>query len=384
MLRFAENIKSEKAFFFYRGGTALYASLKAMGVGPGDQVISPVFTCPAVPHPIVRLGATPIYVDIDPRTFNIDPNQVEAKMTSATRAIIVQHTFGIPADMDSILDIARKHDVWVVEDACHALGSRYKGQEVGTFGDVAFYSFGWYKPLTLGVGGSAVVNNPLLKPKIVEVHEQFVTPTFKELVVLYLQYFAYSWLVNPATFWLLKEIYRRLSIAGIISGTSRRTKDVSSTRSPYAVEPGDAPFKGKTIIPYQEKRLFRKLDRWDDMIAHQEWIVSRYRQGLSTVDYTPFELESHLEPVYYKYPVLSDHKNEIFERARQTQIEMSDMFGSPLYPPDRKANWEALGYKEGMCPHSERASERIIALPVHAKVRSKDIETTVALLASFW
>lgn len=383
MYEFAENIKSNRTFLFYRGGTALYALLKAIGVGPGDQVILPVFTCPAVPHPVVRLGATPVYVDIDPYTFNLDPDKVEANTTKDTKVLIVQHTFGIPAEMDSILNIAGEHNIWVIEDACHALGSKYRGQEVSTFGDAAFYSFGWYKPVTLGVGGAAVINNQILKAKMEEVYEQFVTPSLKELFVLYLQHSAYNWLVNPSTFWLLKEVYRRLSIAGMISGTSRQRGGKSDGQTPHKVMPTELRFGGKRIIPFQEKRLFRMLDQWDEMVAYQEWLVSQFKKRLLEVGYVPFEVEDHLEPVYYKYPLLSDRKQEIFEKARQMRVEMSDMFGSPLYPPERRANWEALGYEEGMCPISEKASDRIVALPIHAKVQAKEIERTAALLASF-
>ena len=121
------------------------------------------------------------------------------------------------------------------------------------------------------------------------------------------------------------------------------------------------------------------------MIANQRWIVSRYEELLSQVGYVPFELDSHFEPVYYKYPLLFDRKlkREIFEKAQQARIEMSDMFGSPVHPAERAANWKALGYQKGMCPISEDISDRIVALPVHAKVQAKEIEKTIAFLASF-
>lgn len=385
MYQFVENIKSDRTFFFYRGGVALYALLKSMGVEQGDEVILQVFTCPAVPSPVVRLGATPVYVDIDPGTFDMDPDKIEAKITEKTKVIIAQHSFGIPAEMDPILAIARKHNLWVVEDTCHALGSKYRGQEVSTFGDAAIYSFGWYKPVVLGVGGAAVVNNPILRPKMEEIYENFATPLLKELLVLYLQYSAYSLLVKPSRFWFMKEVYRRLSILGIIAGTSQRKKAANSRGEKAGAARNGRVGKvgGKRIIPFQERRLFRKLDHWNDMIARQRWIVSRYEELLSQAGYVPLELDHHLEPVYYKYPLLFDRKREIFEQAQKARIEMSDMFGSPLYPPDRRANWKALGYEKGMCPISEDISDRIVALPVHAKVQAKDIERTIALLASY-
>lgn len=414
MYQFVESLKSDKAFFFYTGSTALYALLKSMAVGQGDEVILQVFTCPAVPSPVVRLGATPVYVDVDPGTFNMPPDKIEAKITKSTKAIIVQHTYGIPAEMDPILDIAREHDLWVIEDACHALGSRYRGQEVGTFGDAAFYSFGWYKPVVLGVGGAAVVNNPILRPKVEEIYNCFVTPSLRELLVLYFTYAASDLLYSPTRFWLMKEVYRRLRdfktgprkgrIGPLILGHSFRPPLEGQAQSiqesnPRSETPAESPklpkqnpvagtihdgkAEGKRIIPFQERRLFRKLDRWDDMIAHQRWIVSRYEELLSQAGYAPLELDSHLEPVYYKYPLLFDRKKEIFEQAQQARIEMSDIFGSPLYPAERAANWKALGYEKGMCPISEGISDRIVALPVHSRIRAREIERTIALLASF-
>jgi perosamine synthetase len=380
--RFIQSLKSDKAFFFYRGGVALYALLKTIGIQKGDEVILPVFTCPAVPYPVMRLGAIPTYVDIDPTTFNIDPNKVEQRITEKAKAIIVQHTFGIPAEMDRILTIARKYDVWVIEDACHALGSRYNGQEVGTFGDAAIYSFGWYKPLVLGVGGAAVVNNPVLRQKILEIHHHFVAPPLTDLVSLYVQYAAYTLLLKPSRFWFMKEVRRRLSILGSSLRTFRRRKTPAARGQGLEItQNGSGPIK--KMIAFQERRLFKKLDAFDQTMMHLEWVVARYKELLSEIGYQSPELDSRFEPVYYKYPLLSDHKKDIFERAKQARIEMSDMFGSPLYPPDRAANWEALGYQAGMCPISENVSARIVALPVHTRVQATDIEKTVALLASF-
>jgi perosamine synthetase len=408
--QFVESLKSDRAFFFYTGTTALYALLKSMGVGQGDEVILQAFTCPAVPTPVVRLGAVPVYVDINPATFNLAPDKIEDKITKKTKVIIAQHTFGIPAEMSPILDIARQHGLWVIEDACHALGSKYHGQEVGASGDAAIYSFGWYKPVTLGLGGAATVNNPSLKQKMEEIYDDSVTPSLKELIALCIQYPAYALLLAPSRFWLMKEVYRRLrdfrsgprqgKIRPLIFGGScdEKAQDISESKphpdtrdeSPELLEPASLipavqgkDEKPQKIIPFQEGRLFRKLDHWDDMIAHQKWIVSRYRELLSQIGYPSTELGSHLEPVYYKYPLLFDRKREIFDQAQKTKVEMSDMFGSPLYPAERAANWKALGYRKGMCPISEGISDRIVALPVHANIRARDVERTIALLASF-
>ena len=149
-------------FYFFKGRVALYAILKSMGITTGDEIILPGFTCVVVANAILYLGARPVYVDIDPSTYNIDAEKIGEKITDKTKAIIAQHTFGIPADMNKITAIAKENSLYVIEDSCHAVGSRYMGREVGTFGDAAFFSSQWSKPLTTGLGGWAVINNGLL------------------------------------------------------------------------------------------------------------------------------------------------------------------------------------------------------------------------------
>jgi dTDP-4-amino-4,6-dideoxygalactose transaminase len=410
MYQFIENLKSDKAFYFYNGTTALYALLKSMDIGRDDEVILQVFTCPAVPSPVVRLGATPVYVDIDPTTFNIDSDKIESRITNKTKVIIVQHTFGIPAEMESILDLARKYDLWVIEDACHALGSKYSGREVGTLADAAIYSFGWHKPVVIGKGGAAIVNNAVLKQRMEETCNHFVIPLLRELLILHLYYLAYALLFRPSRFWFMREIYRRLSgfkqgphkgkIGPLLFRHSSHvpSRSIQNSRSNFDTleEPLKLPKqnlltvtsrseneKSKKIIPFQKKRLFKKLNYWTDMVAYQRWIVSRYEDLLSQADYEPLTLEHHLEPVYYKYPLLSDRKKEILEKAQKERLEMSDMFMSPLHSAGQAETWKALGYQEGMCPISENISNRIIALPVHATVDTNTIEKTMIILEFF-
>jgi dTDP-4-amino-4,6-dideoxygalactose transaminase len=413
MYRFVENLKSDKAFFCSSGSDALRLLLESMGIGQGDQVLVQSYTCPAVPSSVVKVGATPVYVDIDAYTFSMDPDRIGTQVTKKTRAMIIQHTFGIPAEMEPILTVARKYGLRLIEDACHAMGSRYRGQEVGEFGDAAIYSFGWHKPIVLGAGGAAVVNDPDLKQRVEAVYHSCVTPSFGSLVPLHVKYFAYATLLSPRWFWFMHEAYRRLrdfrngprkgKIGPLILGYAYQTHGKQQRRPAQNQESASnteelvRPFGKSSIVhndsrartpiqrmaPSQEKRLFGKLDRWDVMVERQKGIVAHYKQNLSRIGYAPTELSDHLEPVYYKYPLWVERKREIYEQAQKERIELSEMFGSPLYPPERKANWQALGYRQGMCPVSERTSDRIIALPVHLRVSDEDIGRIVAFLASY-
>src|SRR5438067_1523548 len=121
----------ENTFYFYRGRVALYALLTALEIKPEDEVLVPAFTCIAVPSPILGIRARPVYVDIDRSTYNIDPVELERKITPRSKAIIAQHTFGIPCEMDAIMSIARKYGLAVIEDTCHVWGSKYRGKDLG-------------------------------------------------------------------------------------------------------------------------------------------------------------------------------------------------------------------------------------------------------------
>jgi perosamine synthetase len=141
------------------GTSALHLALLALGIGEGDEVIVPSFTFIAAANVIRHVRATPVFVDIDPRALNLNPPCVESAITSRTRAIMVVHTFGIPSAMDELIDIAKKHNLRIIEDACEAIGAEYKGRKVGTIGDVGAFAFYPNKQITTGEGGVFVTNN---------------------------------------------------------------------------------------------------------------------------------------------------------------------------------------------------------------------------------
>ena len=138
------------------GTSALHLALLSLGVGPGDEVIVPSFTFAATANSVALTGAKPVFVDIDPNTYNIDPSSVESAITKKTKAIQVVHLYGLPAEMERILEIAKKHDLLVVEDAAQAHLAEISGQRVGTFGDAASFSFYPTKNMTSGEGGMIV------------------------------------------------------------------------------------------------------------------------------------------------------------------------------------------------------------------------------------
>jgi perosamine synthetase len=141
------------------GTAGLHIALLTLGIGPGDEVIVPSFTFIAVANAVVQAGATPVFADIDPVTLNLDPASVAAAVTPRTRAIIVVQTFGIPAQMDRLRDLAVQHNLAILEDACEAIGATFQQQPVGTFGDLSVFGFYPNKQMTTGEGGAVLTQS---------------------------------------------------------------------------------------------------------------------------------------------------------------------------------------------------------------------------------
>lgn len=154
------------------GTAGLHLCLCAMGIGAGDEVIVPSFTFIAAANAIRYVEATPVFVDVEPTTLNLNPHQIEAAITARTRAIMVVHTFGVPAEMNLILEIARKHKLRVIEDACEAIGAAYHSQRVGSFGDAAVLAFYPNKQITTGEGGMVLTREAALAREVKALRNQ--------------------------------------------------------------------------------------------------------------------------------------------------------------------------------------------------------------------
>ena len=221
---FARTIGVPHAYAFWKGRVALYAILRALDIGQGDEVIMPGFTCVVVANAIRFAGATPVYVDIAPGTYNLDPAKLEHAITSRCRAVIVQHTFGIPADLEPLLKIAHRHRIVVIEDCAHALGSTYKGLPLGGFGDAAFFSSQWSKPYTTGLGGLAVTSDERIAKRLRIVSEQFTDPPGNQVMRLRAQYGLYRRFFSPQLYWQAVGILKRMSRWNLFVGSSHESE----------------------------------------------------------------------------------------------------------------------------------------------------------------
>lgn len=159
---FAKYLGVKHAVAVSSGTAALHVALMSLDIGHGDEVIVPAFTMGATWLAVMYTGAKPVFVDAEALTFNIDPQKIESKITRKTRAIIPVHVYGHACEMDEIMRIARRHNLWVIEDAAEALGGQYRGRKCGTFGDINCFSFYANKIVTAGEGGMVVTNDPKL------------------------------------------------------------------------------------------------------------------------------------------------------------------------------------------------------------------------------
>ncbi len=163
---FAKFIGVDYATSVCNGTVAVHLALVALGIGEGDEVIVPTFTYIASANPVLVVNAKPVFVDSLPDTWQMNPEDIVAKITDKTKAIVVVHLYGHPCDMDAIMEIAKKHNLYVIEDCAEAIGSKYKGQTVGSFGDVGCFSFFGNKTMTCGEGGMVVTDDATLADRL--------------------------------------------------------------------------------------------------------------------------------------------------------------------------------------------------------------------------
>jgi len=369
---FAKFFNASYAFSFWKGRVALYAILRAMGVGQGDEVVLPGYTCVMDVNPVKYLGGKPIYVDIEPETFNINMEFLQEKITPNTKVIIAQHTYGYPCDMDSIMDISEKNDIPVIEDCCLSLGSKYKGKTVGTFGRAAYFSFQWNKPFTTGLGGMALINDSELAEKIESQRTEACKPSKKEVLMLALQLAIYRAFVYPRTTALAQRVFRYLTKKGTVVG--------SSSTSEFNPVMADDFFKGMSNI--QAKSGLRQLKKIEQNIAHRKRMAQLYDQLLDEHGWISRKYDrSIMDPVMVRYPVRIAEKDKALAEAAEAGIELGSWFECPLHPMETPL--DAYDYKTGMCPEAEKASREVVNLPLHPRVNEKTAKKTVEFITRF-
>ncbi|MBI2426949.1 MAG: DegT/DnrJ/EryC1/StrS family aminotransferase [Candidatus Kerfeldbacteria bacterium] len=360
------------AWAFDSGRTSLLLLLRAFGIGAGDGVLLQAYTCVAVPDPVLWAGATPVYVDIDANTLNMSPDDLEKKITPKTRAVIVQHTFGIPADLQRIIAIARKHGLVVIEDCAHAMGARASGNLVGTFGDAAFFSFGRDKVLSSVFGGMAVTNDDALATRMKEIVERTPMPS---------KTWVRRQLMHPLWFAMVKGVYGRGQLGKALALLGRRARVFSPAVYPQekkGVQPKDIGARMPNAVAELARHQFAKLQRLND---HRREIAKIYHAGLEGASGIQRPVWNDAdEPIFLRYTIQSDHAREIFAHARANGIHLGDWYRTPIAPNGVRES--AVKYEHGSCPSAERAAERSLNLPTHIGISLDDARKVLHSLRS--
>ena len=309
----AQYIGTEYAVGLNSGTDALHLALRALDVGPGDEVITTPFTFVATTEAIGIVGATPVFVDIDPSTFNIDPSLIEAAITERTKVILPVHLYGHPAPMRAIMAIAKKHNIAVVEDCAQSIGSTIDGKKTGSIGDVGCFSFFPSKNLgAYGDGGMVTTNRKDLADRMrsLRAHGGRVKYHHEEL------------------------------------GVNSRLDEVQAAIL-------------RVKLPH--------LDRWiERRRANAQW-YSDHLRAFATV---PGETEGTLH-VYHQYTIRVRDRDRVQEQLKDAGVQTMVYYPVPLHLQEVHAS---LGLGEGAFPHSEQAAREVLSLPMFPELSAQQRE----------
>ena len=331
----ADYVGVKYAVAISNGTSALHAACFAAGIGPGDEVITTPLTFAASANCVLYCGGTPVFADVDPKTYNIDPEDIRRKITDRTKAIIAVHLAGQPCDMDAIHSIAREHGLIVIEDGAHALGSVYKGKKVGSMSDMTTFSFHPVKPITTGEGGMIVTDNEYFYKKMV--------------------------------------LFRS-------HGITRDDSMMTRNDGPWFYQQFDLGYNYR-ITDIQCALGCSQMKKLDRFLARRKEIVARYNEAFADCDniITPYQLldtESgwHL----YIVQVKNCDRRQVFEAMREKEIGVNVHY-IPVY---MHPYYQEHGYENVHCVNAEEIYSHIISLPLYPGLTSEQQDYVIDTLKS--
>ncbi|MFH2025920.1 MAG: aminotransferase class I/II-fold pyridoxal phosphate-dependent enzyme [bacterium] len=353
---------------YWKGRVALYAILKALDIKAGDEIILPAFTCVVVVNPILYLGAKPVFVDIDPKTHNMDIEKIGSKITPNTRVILAQNTFGLSPDLDEILKIADQYNLTVIEDCTHGFGGSYKGIPNGMIADVSFFSTQWNKPFSTVIGGFAVSKNSDLARKLTEYEAELIRPGLKDELTIKTLFFARK-RISSKLYWPAIELYRWLSKNNLILGSSQGD-ELQKPAMPASF------FKG--ISRSQIAIGTREVEKVTEYIDHRKSIAMEFDRLLLDLQIEPPFQPDYAEHTFLKYPLLVKNREEFFNLAHKDKIELGDWFLSPIHPVI--SDYDRFNYPYGENPIAEKISQHIINLPTNFHVNDEQLSEIIQFI----
>lgn len=328
--RIAEYTGAKYAVVVSNGTAALHAACFAAGIGPGDEVITSPMTFAASANCVLYMGAKPIFADIDPRTYNIAPEEIERKITARTKAIIPVHFTGQPCDMDVIMEIAQKYGLAVIEDGAHALGAVYKGKRIGNIGAMTTLSFHPVKHITTGEGGAVTTNDSTLCDRLLMFRTHGITRDSGKLI-------------KDEGPWFYEQQYL---------GFNYRMTDIQAALGVSQM--------GKLEGFLERRRSYAAL--YDRLLGGIPGVILPYQAGYGSSAW-------HLYIINLELKRLKLGRREIFEELRRRNIGVNVHYIPVYYHP----YYSSLGYEKGLCPVAEALYEGIITLPLHPSMEEEDL-----------
>ncbi|MFX3673729.1 MAG: UDP-4-amino-4,6-dideoxy-N-acetyl-beta-L-altrosamine transaminase [Paenisporosarcina sp.] len=330
----AQYVGAKYAVAFSNGTAALHGACFAAGIGQGDEVITTPMTFAASANCVLYQGGIPVFADIDEKTYNIDPNKIEEKITNKTKAIIPVDFTGQPVELDRILEIARKHSLVVIEDAAHALGATYKGRKIGSISDMTMFSFHPVKHITSGEGGMITTNNEEYYEKLLQFRSHGITRDKEKL----------------------KEYHGPWYYEMQFLGYNYRITDIQAALGTS------------------------QLKKIDQFIALRRKYVAMYNEAFKDMNeiITPFQHKDgdsswHLYMIRLKLDKLTASRREFFEALQQQNIGVNVHY----IPIHLQPYYQQLGYKKGMCPNAEKLYEEVITLPLFPAMSEEDVNDVI-------
>jgi perosamine synthetase len=364
----ARSVGAAHAISFGAGRIALFGLLRELNIGEGDEVIVPLPTHIVVTNAVKYLGAKPVYADCRLADYNVDPDRVTALIGPRTRALLVQHTFGIPGDMEALLAIAAEHDLPLIEDCVHALGATWRGRPVGGIGTAGFFSTEETKIISTTMGGAGVTSDATLAERWRAFQSECPPPgrslTARRLVKLA----AYYALTEPHVHTLARPAYEALG-----------------ERQPLPVPTSDEELAGERPEHYEERLAasqaeiaLRQLARLGENLAHRRRVAAAYEAALMPMGFIPPAVADDAEPAWVRYPVrVADREAAI--RALKPHTVPGTWFTSVQEEAVRPT---INGYEAGTCPRAETAARELVNLPTHPRVTAKDVAAIVEAMSS--
>lgn len=333
--RFAQYVGAKHAVAVNSCTAGLHTSLVAAGIGTGDEVITTPMTFASSANVIIHCGARPVFVDIDPETMNIDPAKIEEKITPRTKAIIPVHMAGLPCEMDKILAIARRHNLFVLEDAAHAVYTQYKGKMVGTIGDATAFSFYATKNLMTGEGGMITTDNDELADKM-----------------------------------------RKYSLHGM----SRNAWNRYSAKGSWFYEIEFPGYK-YNMTDIQAALGLAQLSKLGFMQTIREVIAERYNEAFSKMPELEIPVKrDYARPAWHLYIIklnlerIKVDRAEFIEMLKEENIGTSVHFIPVHFHPYYR---DTFGYQRGDFPQAEGVFDRIISLPLYPRMSETDVQDVI-------